>query len=174
MINKRTKIFISLLIAVFFMALSCLASYRAKHVATADEANISQKEQTEAYSQKNNNETAPMALLVKLSLSIDSGNGQVWATAKNEFTLFPGTVQVYVELYSSLTYQESYETMQFESGHYIGDLDQGETLTTYASTNGVQKYWQARLYSKIDNGSWNNKTTNVLLIDGEGKLIKQF
>ena len=174
MIIKRTKILIALFVAVFFLTLCCAASYRAINVAMAEETSTSQEEKIEAYTQSNSEEISPMALLVNLSLSIDSGDGQVWATVKNEFTLFPGTVQVYVELYSSLTYQDSYETMKLESRGYISDLDQGETISTYASTNGVEKYWQARLYSKVDNGSWSSKTTRILLIDGNGDLLKQF
>lgn len=53
-------------------------------------------------------------LMTNLSLAIGGCNGEVWAEVKNEFTLFPSTVWVYVELYSSDTYQEFYSTMTLE------------------------------------------------------------
>lgn len=53
----------------------------------------------------------PRALIVDLSITLNSGNGKVWVTAKNEFTLFPATVKVELELYSSDAYCSSYEQM---------------------------------------------------------------
>ena len=58
----------------------------------------------------------PRGLAANLTISIDGGNGEVWAKAKNNFTLFPSTIYVYVELYSSQTYQESYANMKLVNG----------------------------------------------------------
>ena len=46
-------------------------------------------------------------LFTSLSISLNGGNGKVWATVKNDFTLFPSTVLVIVQLYTSYNYCES-------------------------------------------------------------------
>ncbi len=43
-------------------------------------------------------EIEPRGWITKLSLSINGGDGQVWGTVKNTFTLFPATVRVYAEI----------------------------------------------------------------------------
>lgn len=40
------------------------------------------------------NDVEPYGLFTSLSISINGGNGKVWATVKNDFTLFPATVIV--------------------------------------------------------------------------------
>ena len=42
----------------------------------------------------------------------------------------------------------------------------GKTISTYASINGVKRYWQARIYYKIDNLDWNEKVTSVRIKKG--------
>lgn len=49
---------------------------------------------------------SPYGLATSLSLSINSGNGKVWATVKNDLTVFSSTVIVIVQLYSSDSYAE--------------------------------------------------------------------
>lgn len=118
-----------------------------------------------------NEEVEPRGIYTTLELNIYGNEGQVWATVKNKFTLFPSTVYVIVQLYSSDTYQESYQNMTLASQNSILDLDQGHTLTTSASTNGEQKYWQARAYYKIDRKDWQEKTTETWLIGGDGIVV---
>lgn len=118
-----------------------------------------------------NGEATPY-LFTSLSLSIDGGNGQVWATARNDFTLFPSTVIVIVELYSSTTYYESFTNMDLVSKNNIDDLNIYQSISTYASTGGVQKYWQARMRYKIDSGSWEQRTTGTLTFDANGNYIQ--
>lgn len=116
----------------------------------------------------------PRGIFAALSLSINSGDGKVWATAKNDFTLFPATVIVIVELYSSDVYYESHTQMTLTSRNTIDDLNIGNTLVAEASTGGVQKYWQARMRYKVDNRSWKEEVTDSLLIDGDGNYIKEY
>ena len=47
------------------------------------------------------------ALFAYLKLTIEGSDGEVRAVAKNMFTFLPGTIEVQVELYSSVEYQES-------------------------------------------------------------------
>lgn len=121
--------------------------------------------------ESNDSSITPRGLYTSLSLSINGGNGKVWATVKNDFTLFPSTVKVIVELYSSDTYQESHLNMTLVSINNIDDLDMGKTIVAEASTGGVQKYWQARMRYKIDNGSWENRNTTTVLYDAEGNYL---
>ncbi|MBR2967460.1 MAG: hypothetical protein IKC35_01620 [Clostridia bacterium] len=108
-----------------------------------------------------------------ISLSMNVNDGQVTATAKNDFTLFTSTVRVYVYLYSSTTNQDSYINMSLESGNYIDDLDMGESISASAAINGVKRYWQARIYYKVDNKDWTEKLSNVWLIDVDGTIINE-
>lgn len=113
----------------------------------------------------------PLGIYTSLSVSLNHGDGQVWATANNSFTLFPATVRVYVQLYSSDSYRESYTEMTLVSQEYTEDLNMGDSISAYASTNGVQKYWLARIYYKVDDKSWTSKVTEVKLIDGDGNEV---
>ena len=111
-------------------------------------------------------------IYTSLSLSINGGNGKVWATVKNDVTIFPSTVLVIVELYSSETFQESYTNMTLESKVQIDDLNLGKTITAEASTGGVQKYWHARTRYKVDNGAWKEMKTGICLYAADGTFIR--
>lgn len=111
-------------------------------------------------------------LYTSLSLSINCGDGKVWATAKNDFTLFPSTVYVYVELYSSDTYIEDYGNMRLNARTSIPDLNMGNSITATYYTYGRQQYWVARMHYKIDNKAWEEKVTNPILVDGDGNLVR--
>ena len=118
-------------------------------------------------------ESASPRLFAHLTLSISGGDGRgnIYATVKNEFTLFPSTVVVIVQLYSSDTYAESYEQMTLVSANSTSDLDMGNTITTEASTGGVEKFWLARMRYKIDNGSWEYRQTAACRISGSGEFL---
>ena len=107
----------------------------------------------------------------KLMLYSWGEDGQIWAQVKNQFTLFPSVIIVYVELYSSTTYQESYTAMELEGREYIADLNMGETIEVSASTGGEQKYWMARARYKFDDRDWVEKTTDALLYSAAGVCL---
>ena len=114
------------------------------------------------------------ALLALLNFYMEGSDGEVRGILKNEFTLFPGIVQVQIELFSSPTYTESYEEMQLERRIYNGDLDQGEQLVARASTDGEQRYWMARTMANID-GQGNRYTVyGPYLFDGNGTLLQSW
>lgn len=106
-----------------------------------------------------------------LSLSINGGNGRIWATVKNDLTLFPSTVFVIVELYSSETYCESYLDMELVSRNSTIDLNMGDTIVAEAMTGGVQKYWHARMRYKRDNDAWKEGSTGTLLYSADGTFL---
>lgn len=110
-------------------------------------------------------------LYTSLSLSINGGDGKVWATVKNDITIFPSDVKVIVELYASETYYESYTDMELVCMNAIEDLNMGKTITAEASTGGVQKYWHGRMRYKIDNGAWESGTTGTLLYSADGTYL---
>ena len=152
-----TFIIISILLATALMGGSIIFAY-----AETVEADIPEYEPIE------NNEVTPYGLFTNLTLSIDGGDGKVWATAKNKFTLFSASIPVVVEIYSSDTYQESYTNMTLESRNYINNLKMGQTVTATASTNGQQKYWKGRMYFNIDNKGWDEDVTTTWLCDPNG------
>ena len=110
-------------------------------------------------------------LFVTLSISLSGENGQVSTIAKHDFSIFSSTVIVYLYLYCSDTYQESYTNMTLVASNYTSDLDFNETLTASYSTNNQQKYWQGRMYYKIGNQSWQNIITGTFLYDGSGNCL---
>lgn len=114
----------------------------------------------------------PLGLYTKISLSLGVSGTNVWAKAHNDFTLGMSTIQVYVELYSSLTYQDSCANMTLESKNYIGDLNINATLETTAPIDGVQRYWRARVNYKLDKKDWVSKETETCLYDINGNLIR--
>lgn len=111
-------------------------------------------------------------IYTSLSLSMDGGSGRVWATAKNDLTIFPSTVKVTVELYCSDVYYASYEKMTLAAQNSIDDLNMGESITVNCSTGGKQKYWQGRMVYKIDNKFPETKVTQIMIFDANGNFIK--
>lgn len=164
----KKKIWLALIIIlVVAMSVVCCFSGFITVSANTDTAvitEITEEQQTE-------DEVTPY-LFTSLALGIGGGNGEVFADVKNEFTLGFATVPVFVELYSSVTYQDKYDKMTFEGRNYIDDLNFLETIKVTAPTNGVQRYWMARMKYKVDNGSWKEDTTSVWLFDGNGNVIK--
>lgn len=111
-------------------------------------------------------------IYTSLSFAMNGGNGRIWATAKNEVTIFPSTVKVTVELYCSDVYYASYEKMTLAAQNSIDDLNMGESITVNCSTGGKQKYWQGRMVYKIDNKAPESKVTLIMIFDANGNFIK--
>lgn len=100
---------------------------------------------------------------VTVNISINGDENTVWTTAKHEFSIFSSTVIVYLYLYCSDTYQESYTNMTLVSSNYSSNLTLGNSITASGSTGGVPKYWLGRMYYKIDNGNWQESVTGAEL-----------
>ncbi len=110
-------------------------------------------------------------IYTSLSLSLNGGNGKVWATVKNDLTIFPSNVYVIVELYSSVTYQESYTNMDLVASNSTVDLNMGQTIKAESNTEGLQRYWHGRMRYKVDNGSWKEEVTGTLLYSADGTFL---
>ena len=108
---------------------------------------------------------------VTLSINIGGGNGQVWATAKHDFSIFSSTVNIYVYLYYSTTLTTDYNNMTLAASAHISDLDLGQILTATAYTGGEQRYWIGRMYYKIDNNNWEERISGPVLCSASGALI---
>lgn len=163
-ILKITIVVLSL-VAFVFMLLSIFSIneiYKA-YAETENEVML-EEEQEDEY------KISPLALTASLSLSINCGDGKVWATVKNDYTIFPGTVIVIVQLYYSDYYAESYKDMILASVNTIADLNMGSTISTEASTDGVEKFWLARMRYKIDSNSWSSRQTGAIRVSAEGEF----
>lgn len=134
-------------------------------------ANAQVGDLTQAETDGVENEATPRGLFASLSLAINGGDGMIWATVKNDFTLLPSTVVVIVELYCSDTYYESHEDMELVSINSTEDLNMGKTITAEASTGGVQKYWQGRMRYKVDKKGWQSETTGTMKYSAEGEYL---
>lgn len=115
------------------------------------------------------NESSPY-LLATLSISLNGDNGKVWTTAKNDFTLFPSTVKVILQLYWSYTYCEDYSQMTLAGINSTEDLNMGNTITVEAFTGGQEKFWMARMRYKENSGSWKDKIISARY-SADGKYI---
>lgn len=125
----------------------------------------------ESYVAEEGDEGINPRLFTSLSLAINCGDGKVWATVKNDFTLFPSTVIVIVMLYSSDTYAESFEYMDYVCANVSNDLDMGNTLTVESPTGGEEKFWLARMRYKINNDDWESKQTTACRISADGEFL---
>lgn len=161
--TKIKKIVSVLLISVFLLALT-LFSVNNKTYVKADTDLPTDETDTESGIEL-------YGLFTSLTLSIDGGDGEIWANVHNDITIFPATIYVIVQLYSSDTYQESYQNMKLISANSTKDLNMGETLTTKVSTNGEQKYWKARMYYRMDAKDWVEKVTKTLLFSADGMYL---
>ena len=113
----------------------------------------------------------PYALYVDVGLGLNGGDGEVWAIAKTKVAIFASSIQVVVELYSSDTYQDSYQNMTLVNKQFIANLKQGESIKAAAPTNGEQKYWRGRCYYKVDSAAWKYGETETLLLDANGIIV---
>ncbi len=111
---------------------------------------------------------APLGIYTDLQFVLNGENGTVTASVKNKFTLFPSTVTVNLELYRSYDLQDSVSSMTLITSNNIYDLDQGETLSVTASTEGRQSFWKARARYKIDNNPWQERLSETVLFDKDG------
>lgn len=150
-------------VALFIFACGITLAYNGI-VANAAQDELSYYENVE--------EAETRGIYTSLSLSMDGGSGRVWATAKNDLTIFPSTVKVTVELYCSDVYYASYEKMTLAAQNSIDDLNMGESITVNCSTGGKQKYWQGRMVYKIDNKFPETKITQTMIFDANGNFIK--
>lgn len=113
----------------------------------------------------------PYGLYTSLSISINGGNNNVWVTVKNDLTIFPSTVYVIVQLYSSDTYCEDYNKMALAASNSTLDLDMGKSIVAKANTEGQQQYWIGRMRYRVDTGSWKEKTVGPALYDANGNFV---
>ena len=113
-------------------------------------------------------------LFATLTLSMrGEGTQKVFATVKNEFTLFPSTVQVLISLYASAEFTTDYNKMSLQTSKLTEDLNMGSTLEVSASTSGKTLYWLARVEYRENGGAWKTLETGPLLYDGNGNHIEQ-
>ena len=170
---KSSKI-LNIVTALLVCALVVVMTFSIKSVnkvyeAYADTERIVRSEDPEVKDE--NSQITPQGLTTSLSLTINSGDGKVWATVKNDLTVFSSTVVVIVQLYSSDTYAESYTEMELVCMNSIADLDMGKSISTEAETGGVEKFWLARMRYKIDSSIWSSRQTGACKISGSGEFL---
>lgn len=157
---KRAILLILLLISSTVLCLSFGGKKTKAETASADKSVCS------------NEAVEPQGIYTKMSFALNGGDGQVWFTAKNQFTLFSSTVTVQIELYRSDTYQDDFANMTLVAENYIYDLDQGKSLTATASTDGKQSYWRARGYYQRDSSGWKEVVSETILYTADGIRVQ--
>ena len=110
-------------------------------------------------------------MYTSMALLMNGGEGKIWATAKNDLTIFSSTVTVILELYTSDVYQDLYTNMELVERNIIADLNMGETLVVEASTGGVQKYWHGCIKYKVDDKPWKELSSGTLSFSANGVYL---
>ena len=59
-----------------------------------------------------------------------------------------------------------------ESQTYDDDLELNEVVMTSSPINGVERYWMARAFYRLDVGEWKEKITSVWLVDANGNSVE--
>ncbi len=161
---KKRNSFLAVILAAFMVALLCFvySPFSASGMAYASEA--SETEQCE--------EILDRGIFVNVSISINGGNNQVWATAKHDFSIFSTTVEIYVYLYYSTFLTTDYTDMTLAASAYTSNLARGSSISATAATDGEQRYWISRMYYKIDNKDWESRVVRPVLYSSTGELIE--
>lgn len=110
-------------------------------------------------------------LFTSLSITINGGDGKVWTTVRNDFTLFPSTVIVILQLYAADSYVESYTEMTLMNQDSTMDLDMGKSITVSAPTGGKTRFWMGRMRYKIDSKGWEEDIVGAAKFDADGNFL---
>ena len=113
----------------------------------------------------------PYGIYTNISIQLSADSEYVWATAKNEFTLFPATIPARVRLYSSTYYTEDFSLMTLEAESSTSDLNMGESLIAKSYFKGRKFYWKAEVYYQMDATAPKTLTTQVYYIDENGATM---
>ncbi|MCM1439744.1 MAG: hypothetical protein NC131_11185 [Roseburia sp.] len=167
MLLKSKKILFSIIGAILLSTLVLFMVASNSYTASAN----TETDKGENVVMSLNEEVEPYGLFTNLSLSINGGDGKVWATVRNDFTLLPSTVNVIVQLYCSSTYQEDYNNMTLIAYNSILDLDMGKTIVAEASTNGEEKFWIARMRYRIDSQAWKEDIVGPARYNANGDFL---
>lgn len=163
---KKSFIFKKSIILFLFMAfLLSLALVRTNAFVYAKAEEVTEEGETLPVDELPANEAKPLSLYAEVSVKIGKDDTYVYSIVKNEFTLLPGILRVYAELYSFDRYQTTYSEDDLEAREYIGDLDMGKTLTASAAKNGRKRYWMAVTRYKLDDGTWQSMQTDAHYIE---------
>ena len=142
-------------------------------VPAAASASAATYEEEQALTLLNEEESAvPFGIFCDVAAGIrgieDGREGYVTGTARVKSAIFVKNIKAVVELYSSLTYQESYLQMQPEARATSNDLKKGVELTASAPINGVVRYWVVKMYYSVDGGDWTTVVTKPCKFDEKG------
>ena len=151
---KKSKNLVLVVICFILMTMLVVVSSTMGVYAIGD--NVSSNKENVEFTQESDIPTPQ--LLATLSLSIKGGDHKVIATVRNDFTLFPSTVNVIVQLFYSDTYCEDYNQMTLAAMNSTDDLNMGKAISVEASTGGEERFWMARMRFKENNGSWKSDT----------------
>lgn len=155
--TKTKKIFAIVLASITLMLAVTMAMFGTKVFANSKDGE--------------NSDGAIARLFTNLSFNLYGENGYISATAKNEFTLFTSVVYVNVQLFTSDTYQSSFETMTMVGTNVTEDLDMGKSISVTYPTNGQQKYWIGRIIYRENGGVHQIRVTECALFSAEGEFI---
>lgn len=158
---------------ILALSLCCAISVPVSHLSSNAYQTVVSEETIEC-DEENDLEIQPL-LFTSLVVGLKSyETGVITGHVINDFTFLPTTVTVYLYLYSSLIQTADYSQMTLESSAYIYDLDQGQTLTTTASTNGQQKYWLVLAKYQCNGGAWRVMQSYLVLYDADGNFIEKY
>ena len=155
----------------FSLAVAAMSLFAGTMIFCGNQERVSAESVSSEETTQTDEEVSTRGIFTSLSLSINGGDGKVWATVRNDITIFPATVQVIVEIYYSEEYQESYENMTVADRQATTDLNMGDSIVAEASTNGRELYWQGHMRCKIDNKAWETRSTGTIHYSANGDYM---
>ncbi|MCM1440165.1 MAG: hypothetical protein NC131_13330 [Roseburia sp.] len=164
---RSKKILVGFIGAIVMSLLAIFAFAGATSTASADTCD---NESDIAVMSLNEDESV-YGLYTSLSISLNGGNGKVWATVRNDLTILPSNVNVIVQLYYSDTYCEDYKEMTLIAYNSTTDLDMGQSIVAEASTEGQERFWIGRMRFRIDSKGWQEDTIGPARCSANGDYL---
>lgn len=155
----------------FSLAVAAMSLFAGTMIFCGNQERVSAESVSSEETTQTDEEVSTRGIFTSLSLSINGGDGKVWATVRNDITIFPSTVQVIVELYYSEEYTDNHENMIVADRQATTDLNMGKTIVAESSTNGRELYWQGRMRYKVDDGEWEVKNTGTIHCGPDGEYL---
>lgn len=153
--KKVTKYFAIFIIAIFVLSVAMVCFTKQPTFAEEDE-----------------NSSMERILGLKLSYKLDGKDSKVMGAVKVVFNIYLVDINVHIYLYSSKTYEESYEDMILRDWNYTSNLKVGQELCVEDTTGNERLYWKLRVRFRRSDKEWEEYISPVYLIDGDGNLVQ--
>lgn len=154
-ISKKTTKYFAIFIITIFIISAAIGCFTAQPIFAEEE-----------------NSSLERAMGFRVSYQLKGENSNIIGVAKNIFNIYLDDINVYIYLYMSETYEESYVNMILCDWNYSQNLKVGQELYVQHTTGNKQLYWKLRVRYRRDGKDWEEEVSQTYLVDGDGNLLK--